>query len=148
MSDGCESDSSDAEIADFNIKWDDINTATVNVDSKDVGMSGEQVHTKYCDDEAKEAFNLFRVARVYITRISLSITNHRRMRGMGMECRRTLIKLLDTVVKRLSSVLFPTDGRGLYDAYCVQKENEGKIVKRMVNLLRKLRRGSIEKRLV
>lgn len=147
--DGNDSESLVADNSELNVEWIDINTATISVDEeKDSDVSREQVHTNYFDDEAKEAFNLFRVARVYISRIPAEITRYRRTRGMSHCCRTTLLKLLDTVVKRIAIVIFPTDGRVLYNAFCVQKVNEGRVVKKTVNLLRNLRRGSVEKRVV
>lgn len=67
---------------------------------------------------------------------------------MNSICRDTLLKLMDTVVKKLSGTPFPTDVHGLYSAYCAQKVREGRMARKMVNLLRKLRRGSVEKRVV
>lgn len=89
---------------------------------------------------------MFRLARIYITRIPNEITRHLRVRGMASSCRATLLKLLDSLLKRVATVLFPTDGHGLYSAFISLKDSEGKVVRKMINLMRKLRRGSVEKR--
>lgn len=85
---------------------------------------------------------------MYIRRIPHEITKYRRIRTMAHECRSTLLKLFDTVVKRLAYVLHPSDGRGLFYEYCAQKSSEGRLARKMVNILRKLRKGSVEKRVV
>lgn len=71
---------------------------------------------------------------MYITRIPSDITKYRRVKRMERICRGTLVKLLDTMVKRLASVLFPTDGVELYSIYCTKKSTEERIVKKMVNI--------------
>lgn len=129
-----------------------LNIVDIYVDGSEPSQCHEQVHTNCFCEEAKSAFNIFWLARVYMTRIPREIGKYRRVKGMGRVCLGTLFKLLDTMVKPLASVLsnrqFPNDGVDLYSMYCTQKEAKWKLVKRMVNLLRKLWRGSIEKRVV
>lgn len=91
-----------------------------------------QVHTNYFVEDAQEAFNFFRLARVYISRIPLAITRYRGVRTMTHFYRDTLLRLLAVLVKLLSTVLFPSIGPGLYESYCALKVNEGKMVRKNV----------------
>lgn len=97
--------------------WPYINQLDVTIDGGDNRNFGEQVHTNYFMEDAKNAFNLFQIARVYITIIPREIMKHRRVKVMKYACRDTLLKQVDSLVKRLASVVFPTDGPGLYGVY-------------------------------
>lgn len=67
------------------------------------------------------------------------------MKRMGRVWRGTLVKVLDTMVKRHASVLFSPDGVDMYSLYCNQKTTDGSMVKEIVNfVIRKLRRVSVE----
>lgn len=143
-----DSENSDADSPEFEVTWSDANHEEFHLDYTDCANASEQVTVNFFDNDANEALHLFRVARVYVTRKPHEIVRHRRMRGMSNVCRGTLVKLVDAMVERLCSVLFPCDGRDHYSAYCAMKETERKLANRMVNLLRKLRRGSVEKRVV
>lgn len=138
-----ESEMSDTESFSYDVHWDETNLdiADVYVDGAEPSKCDQQVHTNYFGDEAKAAFNIFRLARVYITRIPREITKYRRVKGMGRVFRGTLVQLLETMVKRLASVLFPTDAVGFYSMYCTKKAADAKLVKKIVNILRKLRVG-------
>lgn len=65
------------------MEWTDINVAKIHLDCKDCVRSTEKVHTNYLQEEVQEDFNLFRLARVHITRIPNEISRHRRVRDMG-----------------------------------------------------------------
>lgn len=67
---------------------------------------------------------------------------------MTHECRSTLLKLLDSVVRRMAYVLLLSYGRGLFSCYSAQNSSDRNLARRMVNVLLKLRNGYIEKRVV
>lgn len=139
---------SEGEATEYEAQWTSTDTVNITICGDEVSDVHEQVHRSYFATEAQNGFNLFRIPHVYINQLPHSITKYRRMKSMANDCQSTLLKLLDIIVKRVASVLFPTDARGLYSYYCAMKISEGKLARKMVNLLRKLRNGSVEKRVV
>lgn len=97
-----------SECKGFDVEWTDPNTGEFHLDCESSIRRERQVNTNYFVEESQEAFNLFRLARVYVTRIPVAITRYWRVRTMNKFCRDTLLKLLDVLVKRLSTMLLPS----------------------------------------
>lgn len=142
------SESSEDDAYGNEIRWKDINTAEIQVNGDFFSDGRKQVHTNYFSEEARTGFNLFRVLHVYIRRVPNDLIKYHMIRTMEHGCRSHLLTLFETVVKRMAQVLHPSDRRGISSAYCAQKSSEGRLARQMVSLLRKLKKGSVQKRVV
>lgn len=100
-------ESSEASCTDFDVSWSDIALFMMNRYIKTIF---EKMRTKRL---------LFFVLPVFMYQesIHISINKYRRMRGIVRMCHSSLLKILDTVVKRLSAVLFPCDSANLFSDY-------------------------------
>lgn len=101
----------------YDVKWIYINYEKVHINGDEGDKYLKQVNTNYFTRDSMTTFNLIRVAQVFINHIPRAIKKYCRLRRIEQGCRSAPLKLFDVTVKRIATILFPDDGRGLFSVY-------------------------------
>ena len=135
--DACSSD--DDIVDEYNNELD------VNVDFTDF-LNNAKGNLSSFSSFSRQIFQRAKVTRFTFRHIPNQVLHFKKIHDVSKRYRGGLLRAADHCLRRITGILFPSDGDGLYTELLRSKSETSDLVEGMVGILKKTKKGSVEKK--